>query len=472
MPTCPVCGNRCESTDCPTCGYDILNEDVDKRNAAISRYRHEQYRKAMAAAQMAAESSTQKGGTRYIGGDAPNAGGTMDFDQNAERQRRELEAREAERRRRELEARQEAERKRRELEAKLAEEKRRREIALKQAEERKRLEKMRQPAPEPKPKKKSKKKLVIPLVILAVLIAVAAVAFILLDGSMIKTGNKEYRFFGSLEELLNTERSIIVRIDRGRFTVTCEDYIIESADGIDDSISGVTRYVEGCIETSDRFMPQELVITDKDSGHRYIFEVAADAETWVENGYRESRADRNDPSEDIEPEDEPKDDRPSSSNGSSSVSHSGANDGNAYNDSLSASQREAIIATIQEQFSNTQNRIDADGESQKAGTNGVVYYLDGELVIYKELPGTTTEAEDVYDDLANCVEYYYYDGDEVYFIFLHNTENGHAYRLYFSNGHLIRWRDPDGNAYDHGEGIWDILQAYYDYGLSQCRKYA
>lgn len=524
MPVCPVCGNRCESWTCPTCTYDIRNEDVDKRNAAISRYKHEQYKKSIE--QQRAQEDASSGGTVDLDGAVPIISGTTPLDEQRKRQEEmerqaELARREAERKRlaelarhqaerkRQAEiARQEAERKRqaemewqaelarREAERKRQEEmERQQEIARQEAERKRQAEAARREAERrhqaelmrlneqknavaPK-KKKSNLKIIIPVVIVAVLLLGALIAYLVIDGSLVKTGDKEYRFFGSLEEMLVSERSIIVRVDKGNYVVTCEDFTIEAADGIDDSVSNTTRYADGCVETSDRFMEGSIVVTDTDSGHKYIFEVAADVETWVENGYRGSKAttpsgSSNNKNNDTEndPASDP-DDSKKPSGGSSSTTSGGSSHGHTFNDSLSAQEREDIILTITERFSATQSRITADGKAVRIDSNTVAHYLDGELVILKEYPTTTdTSSDSVYDDLKNCINYYYYDGNEVYFMYLYNTENKHEYRLYFKDGELIRWRDPNGVGYDHGEGIWDTLQDYYDNAITRCRLYA
>ncbi len=522
MPVCPVCGNRCESWTCPTCEYDISNEDVDKRNAAISRYKHEQYKKSFEQ-QRAQDDAKSGGGTVDLDGAVSKMSGTTPLDEQrmreaelarqqemvrreAERKRQaeierqqEIARQEAERRRQaEIErqqeiARREAERKRlaelarqQEITRQEAERKRQAEIARREAERKHQAELMRLneqkngAAQTAAPKrKKSNLKIIIPIVIVAVLLLGALIAYLAIDGSLVKTGDKEYRFFGSLEEMLDSERSIIVRVDKGNYVVTCEDFTIEAADGIDDSVSNTTRYADGCVETSDRFMEGSVVVTDTDSGHKYIFEVAADVETWIENGYRGSKAttpsgssnNKNNDSEN-DPSSDP-DDSKKPSGGSSSTISGGSSHGHTFNDSLSAQEREDIILTITERFSATQSRITADGKAVRIDSNTVAHYLDGNLVILKEYPTTTnTSSDSVYDDLKNCVNYYYYDGNEVYFIYLYNTENKHEYRLYFKDGELIRWRDPDGVGYDHGEGIWDTLQDYYDNAITRCRLYA
>lgn len=127
---------------------------------------------------------------------------------------------------------------------------------------------------------------------------------------------------------------------------------------------------------------------------------------------------------------------------------------------------EILIQSIRDRYSKIQSSIDTC-EVVHFGTSADAYYTDGKLVLLREFPEENCGA-DYYDDYD---ERWYYDNGEVFFIFLTDPNNNDEYRLYFSNGELIRWIDPDGNVYD-SDYRWTEMQSFYGHAKEQCDTYA
>ena len=119
-------------------------------------------------------------------------------------------------------------------------------------------------------------------------------------------------------------------------------------------------------------------------------------------------------------------------------------------------------------YSDIQNNLD-NCEVVYFGTSADAYYLDDALVLMHEYPEYNTETD------SYCVgeldERWYCDNGEVFFIFLTAPDTGEEYRLYFDDGELLRWIDPNGNVYD-SDYRWDEMQGFYAHAKEQCDTYA
>ena len=117
-----------------------------------------------------------------------------------------------------------------------------------------------------------------------------------------------------------------------------------------------------------------------------------------------------------------------------------------------------LIKAIREKYNYAQSNL-ANCEVKEYGTASKAFYLNGGLVLLRE------NAKDSADGKYN--QHWYYDNGAVYFIFMTEASTGGEYRLYFNNGKLIRWIDPNGKVYDSSYR-WDEMQAFYDHAKAQC----
>lgn len=117
-----------------------------------------------------------------------------------------------------------------------------------------------------------------------------------------------------------------------------------------------------------------------------------------------------------------------------------------------------LIKSIREKYNYAQSNL-ANCEAKDYGTASKAFYLNGALILLRE------NAKDSADGKYN--QHWYYDNGAVYFIFMTEASTGGEYRLYFNNGKLIRWIDPNGKVYDSSYR-WDEMQAFYDHAKAQC----
>ena len=140
---------------------------------------------------------------------------------------------------------------------------------------------------------------------------------------------------------------------------------------------------------------------------------------------------------------------PTPSSGNNQTSNSGTSTSTANAD---------LIKAIREKYNYAQSNL-ANCEVKEYGTASKAFYLNGGLILLRE------NAKDSADGKYN--QHWYYDNGAVYFIFMTETSTGGEYRLYFNNGKLIRWIDPNGKIYDSSYR-WDEMQSFYDHAKAQC----
>ena len=121
-----------------------------------------------------------------------------------------------------------------------------------------------------------------------------------------------------------------------------------------------------------------------------------------------------------------------------------------------------FIKAIREKYNFAQSNL-ANCEVKDYGTASKAFYLNGTLILLRE------NSKDSADGKYN--QHWYYDNGTVYFIFMTEASTGNEYRLYFNNGKLIRWIDPNGKVYDSSYR-WDEMQAFYDHAKAQCDSMA
>jgi len=124
----------------------------------------------------------------------------------------------------------------------------------------------------------------------------------------------------------------------------------------------------------------------------------------------------------------------------------------------------ALVTTIREEYYNAQKNL-SNCEVKNIGTSTKAYFLDSRLILLREtveknlVTGKSSE--------GNFEQYWYYNNGDVYFVFMNEVSTKKEYRLYFSNGKLIRWIDSDGKVYNSSYR-WDEMQKFYDYAKAQC----
>lgn len=139
-------------------------------------------------------------------------------------------------------------------------------------------------------------------------------------------------------------------------------------------------------------------------------------------------------------------------------------------DGFDHAAHDAQIESIREKYAAVEHSTNEIGTA----SSHTAFYLNGKLCALHEPAGISgsINAQDYYiDPYLNCRKNWYYDGTNVYFIFMVDEENGDEYRLYFHEGKLIRWINPTGQVFDYGYH-WDEMQGFYEYALIQCQNYA
>ncbi|MBP8640073.1 MAG: hypothetical protein KBI01_04135 [Oscillospiraceae bacterium] len=140
---------------------------------------------------------------------------------------------------------------------------------------------------------------------------------------------------------------------------------------------------------------------------------------------------------------------PTPTSGSNQTSNSG---------SSTTTANAELIKAIRVKYNYAQSNL-ANCEVKDFETASKAFFLDGKLVLLREY------AKDSADGKFD--QHWYYDNGEIYFIFMTEVNTNNEYRLYFNNGTLIRWIDPNGKIYDSSYR-WDEMQAFYAHAKAQC----
>lgn len=129
------------------------------------------------------------------------------------------------------------------------------------------------------------------------------------------------------------------------------------------------------------------------------------------------------------------------------------------------------IQSIRDRFYYTQSII-TSCELVYYGTSAEGYYDGyGELVMLCEYADSYDGF--TYGDLSYSRRYFYLDSGDVYFIYTCSDLTGDEYRMYYDNGKLLRWIDPDGVIYDspdacaYSDYSWQYIEDFYDYAMSK-----
>lgn len=132
------------------------------------------------------------------------------------------------------------------------------------------------------------------------------------------------------------------------------------------------------------------------------------------------------------------------------------------------SGREAIIKSVLDRYNSIQSSL-GSCEVKYFGTSAEAYYIGGKLLMLREYPEYDPDTDGYLP--GDFDERWYYYNSEVFFILMTDPATNGEYSLYFNNGELIRWTDPDGNTHDSGDR-WNEMQGHYAHAEEQCDSLA